>query len=184
MNRHFYISDDLDELEVVERDLEASGVAKPQIHVLSENDAGVESHHLHEVESVLKQDVVHSGEIGFVAGLVGAGAVLYSAHASGLPEVYTWVPFLFLSVIVLGFCTWEGVFIGIQKPHYEFRRFSEVLRQGRHVFFVDVESRQEPLLDSIIGQHPDMQMAGVGNSAPNWVINARTHWHRFINSAP
>ena len=33
--------DDLDDLEVVERDLEQAGITKPQIHVLSEDDAGV-----------------------------------------------------------------------------------------------------------------------------------------------
>ncbi len=36
MNRHYYISDNLDELERLEAELEASGIATEQIHVLSE----------------------------------------------------------------------------------------------------------------------------------------------------
>ena len=79
MKRHFYISDDLDDLEIVERDLEAAGVTTPQIHVLSEDDAGVEEHHLHNVEAVLKRDVVHGTELGAVVGVVAAAVILLLA---------------------------------------------------------------------------------------------------------
>jgi hypothetical protein len=34
--RHYFISDSLDDLEVFEEQLEAAGVATPQIHVLSQ----------------------------------------------------------------------------------------------------------------------------------------------------
>jgi cation transport regulator ChaC len=49
MNRHYYISDNLNDLETVENELEASGINSEQIHVLSEKVADVEQHHLHEV---------------------------------------------------------------------------------------------------------------------------------------
>ncbi|MFT7496839.1 MAG: hypothetical protein ACI9V8_001739, partial [Urechidicola sp.] len=35
MKRHYYISDDLDDLDRIEQELESSGVHKPQIHVFS-----------------------------------------------------------------------------------------------------------------------------------------------------
>ena len=79
MNRHYYISEDLNELEAVETELEESGLATAQIHVLSDDDAGLEQHHLHEVESVLKRDVVHSTEIGALVGVVLAALVLVLA---------------------------------------------------------------------------------------------------------
>lgn len=184
MKRHFYVGNDLSELEVVERELQTSGVSAPQIHVLSENDAAVESHHLHEVDSVLKRDVVHSGEVGFFIGVVAAVAVLFIAGLSGWPDTYTWVPFLLLSIVLFGFCTWEGVFIGLQKPHHDFARFAEPLKQGRHVFFVDVNAAQESALNGVMTRHPKLQMAGVGESAPDWVILMRQQWQRFIHSAP
>ncbi|MFQ3338458.1 MAG: hypothetical protein ACI9VO_001241, partial [Colwellia sp.] len=76
MLRHYFFSNDLDELEKVEHELEQEGFTEPQIHVLSDNDAGVENHHLHEVAAVLKQDVVHSMELGAVVGIVGACVLL------------------------------------------------------------------------------------------------------------
>ena len=38
MRRHFYISNNLDELENVEKELESHGISTPHIHVLSLND--------------------------------------------------------------------------------------------------------------------------------------------------
>ena len=40
MKRFYYISDDLDDLEQIEHDLEAGGIARPQIYLLSNDDVG------------------------------------------------------------------------------------------------------------------------------------------------
>ena len=184
MKRHYYISDNLDELEAVEHELEDGGVSKPQMHVLSENDADVEQHHLHEVEAVLKQDVVHGTEVGAVIGVIAAALVLGVAWLAGWPDTVTWVPFIFLAVVLLGFCTWEGGLFGIQVPHQEFRRFRDSLREGKHVFFVDVNETQEPVLARVIGDHPQMQLAGVGGSTPSWVIGLQQKWRSFTQTMP
>lgn len=184
MKRHYYISNDLDDLEIVERDLEASGVTTPQIHVLSEDDAGVEQHHLHQVEAVLKKDVVHGTERGAIIGVIGAAAVLLLAWLSGLTDTYTWVPAIFLAVIVLGFCTWEGGLIGIQEPHVDFKRFQDELRKGKHVLFVDVDPEQEAILRKVVAGHPRLKDAGEGQSTPRMVVRFQDRWSRFMKVAP
>jgi len=184
MKRHYYISDDLKDLKTVARDLESAGVSTLQIHVLSEDDSGVELHHLPNVEAVLKKDVVHGTELGGVVGVIGAAAILLLAWLSGLTETYTWVPAIFLSVIVLGFCTWEGGLIGIQKPHTDFRRFQGDLEQGKHILFVDVDNAQENLLNNVIARHPKLVGAGEGDSTPGWVVGAQKKWTRFMQLAP
>jgi hypothetical protein len=184
MKRHYYISNDLDDLEIVERDLEAAGVTTPQIHVLSEDDAGLDEHHLHKVEAVLKKDVVHGTELGAVVGVVAAAAVLAIAYYSGLTETYTWVPAIFLSVILLGFCTWEGGLIGIQEPHVDFKRFEDDLKAGRHVLFVDVDPDQEEILQRIVGQHPKLTLAGEGSATPKVVVMAQEKFSDFMKVAP
>lgn len=184
MQRHYFISDNLDDLEQVEQKLENAGVSTPQIHVLSEDDAGLEQHHLHQVEAVLKKDVVHGTELGAVVGVIGAACVLGLAWYSGLTETYTWVPAIFLSIIVLGFCTWEGGLIGIQEPHVDFRRFQQDLEDGKHVLFVDIDPNQEPLLNKVVVEHPNLQPAGEGASTPRWVIGAQQKWAHFLKVAP
>jgi len=184
MKRHYYISNDLDDLEIIEKELEKNGVSTPQIHVLSEDDSGVQSHHLHQVEAVLKKDVVHGTELGAVVGAIAATAILIAAGLSGLTETYTWVPPIFLAVIVLGFCTWEGGLIGIQEPHTDFRRFREDLEQGRHILFIDVDPEQEKILRDVVSEHPKLQDAGEGDSTPRWVVSAQNRWARFMQVAP
>ena len=184
MKRQYFISDDLDDLEIVERDLESAGVTTPQIHVLSEDDSGVELHHLHEVEAVLKKDVVHGTELGALVGVIAAASILILAWFSGLTETYTWVPAIFLSVIVLGFCTWEGGLIGIQEPHTDFRRFQDDLHQGKHILFVDVDPEQENILRNVVNQHPKLKDAGEGSSTPRWVVGAQQKFTRFMQLAP
>jgi len=184
MKRHYYLSTDLDDLEIVERDLEDAGVTTPQIHVLSLDDQGVEEHHLHNVEAVLKKDVVRGTELGAVVGVIASGAVLAIAYFSGLTETYTWVPAIFLAVIVLGFCTWEGGLIGIQEPHVEFRRFQDDLEAGKHVLFVDVDPEQEETLQKVVSAHPKLTAAGEGSATPRVVVRGQDTFHKFMKTAP
>lgn len=173
MKRHYFVSDDLDDLEHVEEELELDGLVPPQIHVLSRDDAGVHHHpHLHEVEAVMRTDIVRSMKRGAIVGIIGAPSVLYLAYQFGLTETYTWVPFIFLAVIVLGFCTWEGGFFGIQVPHYQFRQFEEDLSDGKHVFFVDVNSKQKEILDRVISKHPRLAYGGEAKGTAGWFIRA------------
>ncbi len=185
MKRHYYISDDLDDLDHVEYELEKAGVATPQIHVLSRDDAGVATRpHLNPVEAVLKKDVVHGTEIGAAIGLVCAALVLAVSYFSGLTESVGWLPFAFLAVVVLGFCTWEGGLFGIQEPHQDFVRFERDLDAGRHVFFVDITPEQEAVLSRIVSQHPGLQAAGSGQPTPEVVVEAQKKFNHAMQVLP
>ncbi|PCK01003.1 MAG: NAD/FAD-utilizing enzyme, partial [Alteromonadaceae bacterium] len=120
MKRLYFVSDDLDDLESIETELEHSGVETAQIHVLSNNDTGVQNHHLHGVDSFSKLDVVHSALFGIGVGVV---CVMFALSFYAMSEAYltyTWMPAIMLSVVLLGFCTWEGGLWGIQKPNRRF----------------------------------------------------------------
>lgn len=185
MKRHYYISDDLDDLDHVEEELEKAGLSTPQMHVLSRDDAGVALRpHLHPVEAVLKKDVVRGTEIGAVIGVLGAALVLGVSYFSGVTETVGWVPFIFLSIIVLGFCTWEGGLFGIQEPHADFVRFQEDLDAGKHIFFVDVDATQELALSRIVAAHPRLQSAGEGEATPRVVVEAQKKFSSAMETLP
>ncbi len=172
MLRHYFISDSLDDLEVFEEQLEAAGVSSSQIHVLTRADAEVEHHHhLHEVQSFMKNDIVHSTIRGAVVGLCAFVLVLAIAYFAGWTEsAVGWMPFIFLAVVMLGFCTWEGGLRGIQEPNHDFVRFEQALRDGKHIFFMDLEPQQEAILEEVLKSHPQVELAGTGSSAPHWLI--------------
>lgn len=185
MKRQYYISKDLDDLKLLENELKSTGISTPQIHVLSENDAEVEKHHLHAIESVLKKDVVRSTKLGALVGIAVAATVLVTAYLMGWHQSAAgWVPFGFLAVALLGFCTWEGGLIGIQVPNYQFKRFQSLLAEGNHVFFVDITEQQKETVDSIINQHESLAHAGTGESTPEWVVKGQDKFHSFMKVMP
>jgi len=169
MVKHYYVSDDLDELERVEQELEAAGIKASQIQVLSESTADVENHHLHTVNSVLQRDVIHSGEIGAIVGAIGAVFTLALAYFMGWTDSAAgWLPFFFFALIIFGFCTWEGGFIGIQKRNINHVPFQKVLKEGKHVLLIDSNHQQELAMKMVISAHPRIQLAGVSES--NWGV--------------
>jgi hypothetical protein len=118
-------------------------------------------------------------------GVIGACAVLVVTY---LMDWHTsaagWLPFGFLAVIVLGFCTWEGGLIGIQIPNYQFKRFQKLLKQGKHVFFVDLDAKQESILSEIVEQHPRLKLAGTGPATPGWVVHGQEKFSKVMKTLP
>ena len=180
MNRHYYISDNLDELEKIESELEAGGINTEQIHVLSEQDASVEQHQLHDVNSFMKKDLVHSGRLGGLFGLGLAVLVLSTAFLSGWAATPVgWMPFVFLALLAFSFGVWEGGLLGMQRPNVHFREFHDVLRQGKHLFFVDVAPKQEAALARVVLRHPQLELAGTGSATPGWLVALQHRWQQF-----
>ena len=160
MLRHYFISNSLDDLEVFEEQLEAAGVSTPQIHVLSRKDA-----------EFMKNDIVHSTIKGAVVGICAFVLVLVIAHFAGWTKTAAgWMPFIFLAIVMLGFCTWEGGLRGIQVPNHNFARFEKALTEGKHVFFVDLEPNQEAILEKVLKSHPQVELAGTGSSTQHWLV--------------
>ena len=185
MKRQFYISNNLDDLELFERQLETVGISAAHSHVLSLDDAGVAAHlYLNEVEAVLRTDVVHSTKIGAIVGVIAATLMLYIVALMDWAQQTTWVPFVFLSIIIVGFFTWEFGFIGIQRKNNRFARFDKALKNGKHIFFVDIEPENEELLADVVKQHPKIKKAGDGPSVPKWFIQLQEGFKTFTKIMP
>jgi hypothetical protein len=180
--RHYFISDSLDDLERVEQELEQQGVETAQIHTLSLDDTAAETHvHLHDVSSLMKKDVIRSGELGALVGAIGAVLVVGISYFAGLTiSPAGWIPTIFLAIIVLGFCTWEGGFIGIQRTNKHFRRFESSLQEGKHVFFVDLPPEQEKVLEEVVANHSGLELAGTEQGTAQWLMRGQKKIPRFL----
>ena len=172
LSRHYFISEDLDELDEIEVELERVGIPAAQVHVLTRDNAGVEHHeHLHGVPSFMKRNVVHSAILGAVVGVPLAVAALAIPFMAGWTDTAAgWAPFLFLAIILLGFSTWFGGMHGLRLPNHHFERFQKLLDGGKHVLFVDIEPSQEAALRRVTRHHPQLRRAGTGTPMPSWLI--------------
>ena len=184
MQRHYFSDDSLDDLEQVSQELESAGIAREQLYVLTQSDGEVDNRSFNYVWSILKKDTVRSAIIGSVIGLALAWAVLASAWASGLPDTYTWVPFVFLAIVILGFCTWEGGLWGIHQPHHEFKRFQGELDRGRHILLVETDGHQASVLDRVAGQHPGLVAVGEGRAVPKFFRLGHILFNRYRRWGP
>lgn len=185
MLRHYFVSEDLNEIAHVEKELTENGLSAPQIHVLSDNDAEVKNHNLNEVEAVLKKDVVRSTEIGALVGVFLSALSLLVAYSMGWTETQAgWIPFVFLAIVILGFCTWEGGFIGIQRNNVKFEKFQGLLKKGKHILLVDVPPSQEATVSRVIHGHPELKIAGFGEATPLWFIKSQESFKRFVKFMP
>ena len=175
--RHYFISDDLDDLDLLEDQLEHAGIDSPRIHVLSNDSVGVANHiHLHAVQSIFTRDVVHCTIVGAMIGLLGVCLVLGVTYGLDLPDaIIGWTPYIFLSIVVLGFCTWEGGFVGMQKTNYHYKQFESALEDGKHVFIVDLDPDQESSLKTALQDHPKLLEAATEVGSPHWIL-ASLHW--------
>ena len=67
----------------------------------------------------------------------------------------------------------------MQTPSAVFKRFEQRLREGKHVFFVDVRPAQEAVLQQVVSLHPQLRAAGTGSAAPEWAVAVQHRLHRL-----
>ena len=185
MKRHYFICDDLGDMKSVQTDLEANGIAPQQIHVLTQREAEVTNRGLYGVMSFFKQDVVHSTLFGAVIGAVLSVVLLSLVYVSGLATTTAgWTPFVFLAVVLLGFCTWEGGLRGIQEPHYHYRRFQKDMENGHSVIFVDVDEHEENTLRRVVSTHNCLSAAGVEPGGSRMRVSWQQKYQELIKALP
>jgi hypothetical protein len=107
--------------------------------------------------------------------------VLIVTSYSDWTATYSWVPFIFLAIVLLGFSAWLGGLYGIQEPHRDFKRFETQLQAGKHVFVVDVDANQEGALDTVTKAHPRLILAGTGKASPRWLVMGQHNIKKFTS---
>lgn len=161
MRRYYYLCDDLDELDRVEQELEQDGFSHRSIQILSEDDAGVNTHpHLHKMPSLLRFDTAWYLGGGLLVGLILALGLLLISWLAGLTAQIGVGPVLMMAALLMMFCGWEGGFLGFQRFNHKLRRFLPDLRRGRHLLLVDIPDHRIRRLQQHLLAHPQLYPAG------------------------
>lgn len=153
MKELVYLADSLDEVESATHELEQQGIPHNAIRVFSEDDAGVKTHHLESVPEWEKRDLLRRGLMGAAVGLVLAVGVLVFAQTLQWYQTVTWMPFVFLAIVLAGFCTWEGGLIGALNLNHRFESIKDKLKSGAHLVLVKVDSEKAEPVDNIVKKH-------------------------------
>ena len=180
--RHFFVTESLDEVEKVEKELTAQGVSSAHFHVLSRDEAGMANRGLNSLGSLLRRDLWISGLIGAATGLALASLILLAAGLLGLAGTPAgWTPFIFLAIVIFGFCTWEGGLYGIQEPNRAFEQFHKELDLGRHVIFVDAQPGEKNALLNVMQDYKAVVLKQIAVGRPAWIMRLANRWRQGVD---
>ncbi|HRF88986.1 MAG TPA: magnesium transporter [Pseudomonadales bacterium] len=177
MKRHYYVTNDWDDLEAAGIEMEQHGIQASHLRVLTEDIASAKEHHLKPVNELQRRDLLHAALIGASFGLLLAASLLALASTYGWAAQIGWTPFILLSVVLFVFSTWEGGLIGIQMPSPMMLRFLGVIKKGRHVLLVDVAPTQEKTLAEVVAMHPSLHAAREGTPDAQTLAHLEHKWH-------
>jgi hypothetical protein len=177
MKRHYYVTNDWEDLEIASTELSRQGIHASHQRVLTEDIAGAKAHHLQPVNELKRRDVFHTAALGASCGVLLVAVLLTLASSYGWAAQMGWAPFILLSIALFVFSTWEGGLIGIQMPSPMLLRFLGVIKKGRHVLLVDVSPRQEKTLAEVVALHPSMHAARDGAPNPEALAQWKHKWH-------
>ena len=161
MKRLYYLTDTIDSTENVSNDLHAAGIDDWHFHVLSKDEAGLYTHHLHSANWFQQYDLLgcalRGALIGFVVGLLVAaiigGTSLLGSPISTLGAVFT-------VLIITMFGTWVGGLVGLQTENHKVVRFHKALEDGKYLIMVDIDPKQQHTVQKPMKiHHPEATLA-------------------------
>ncbi|NTS77934.1 hypothetical protein HR060_13835 [Catenovulum sp. SM1970] len=154
-----YLIDDMKEIVEIDEDLEFIGIKHNHIHFMSQNDAEVESNHLHAANLFEQSNVIHAGKLGLVSGIsigVLSSIFLFFYQPFGWrPEFYN---FVLVTLLLSGFTTWLGGLIGISQKNYKIEKFQQYLNTGKALMMVYLRpADMQKVLLMMSKKHPNAQ---------------------------
>jgi len=173
MTRHYFLSDDLDDLDAFEEELEEAELLQEQIHLISNDEYGVQRHiHLEGVVPFLQRGSVRASIHGAMIIAIAGAVALGVAHVNSMAaNAANWLPLLGVIIAILAFLSWGGGLRGVAVPSLSRSELKEMLADGKHVMYVDVRADQESQLRQTAERHPAVQDYGIGSGAAEWRVS-------------
>ncbi len=158
MKRLYYLSPSIDSAEQVSNDLHEKGITDWNFHIVSRDEAGLYSHHLHSASLLYRTDVVRFVERGLIAG--GILGILFTMPLAYI-ETFTFNVWLAITFFCVLFGSWAGFVGGISQENYKIQSFHEQISQGQYLIMVDVHKQHEELIRCVMAiRHPEAIVQG------------------------
>lgn len=155
MNHLYYLSDSLDELEVVHDELMDCGLRDRDIHILSEADVEVERHHIRPVSRLERTGMLAYMLRGAMIGALLAVLMIAVADGFGLNNALVLgAPVMMGAIAIFGFCVWEAGLLGLHRRNHKFDTVQAALSFGEHLLILDYSARHQRFVERVLRNHP------------------------------
>jgi hypothetical protein len=163
MNCLYFLAPTLESTRQISDDLHAAGVKDFFLHVISKDESGLRTQHIHSSNYLETLDLVRDGFIGAGIGLlVGVLLVLAAMYFEPFgPDV---PPFVY--VLIAGFATlfgaWEGGLTGIASKNRKLAKFQHDIDAGRYLILVYAPKERGVAVRSMMrAKHPESELVAV-----------------------
>jgi hypothetical protein len=157
----YYLAPTLDSTHRIADDVLAVGVDEFFLHVISRDEAGLQTRHIPCGNYLETLDLVRDGligaAIGVPVGLFGIGLLRYFQPFG--PQVPYLVYYATAAVAIL-FCAWEGGLTGIATENRKLAQFHHELEAGLYLILIYAPQAQEALVRQMMRtRHPAARLA-------------------------
>lgn len=179
MNCLYYLAPSLQSTQQITDDLHAAGVKDFFLHVISRNEAGLKTQHIHSSNYLETLDIVRDGfigaGIGLLVGLVLALLALYFEPFG--PDVPTVVYVLIGGVSTL-FGAWEGGLAGIASENKKLAKFHHDIEAGRYLILIYARKGKGAAVRSMMrAKHPEAELVAMDRHFINPFSSIRKRAH-------
>lgn len=160
MQRHFFICDELSDLEIISSELEQNGFIKPQIHLISKNKG---MHFLNAFRPV-KDEMMVSLISGNYTKIISITFCLLFALVLIIFDYPLYaLAWSLASILIFSYKHFtrknDSIFISRQDSLNETKLYRE-LELGHYVLLVELSHKQIPSLKTVVRKHPELKIAG------------------------
>ncbi len=161
----YYLAPTLASTHDISDDLHAVGVKDFYLHVISRDESGLKQQHIHSSNYLETLDIVRDGFIGaalgFVAGLIGIGLMMYLQPFGPTVVVPTYVYVILVGVATL-FGAWVGGLTGIDSENHKIKRFHDDIAAGKYLMLVYVRRHQEAAVRQMMQErHQEAELVAI-----------------------
>lgn len=160
MKRLYYLSKNIDYVKAISDELHQAGITDWNFHVVSRDDAGLYTHHLHGSGPLQRTDFIHWALRGTLFGLALSLCAVLFLWQTNLPSVVMFSAALMLTM----FSTWVGGLIGVAHVHYKVARYYDKLQAGEYLMMVDIPRSHIKEIEALIEEHHRDEARKVGES--------------------
>jgi hypothetical protein len=153
MRRLFYATNNLDDAEAISDEVHKMGIDDHHFYILSRDENGIKSHHLHGSSNIDKTDIINAKKR---ANLMSAGffVVIITLLAMSTEmfntEIIWAVVALFCAYIIVNFLL---LVTGSSFDGYFKSMFNERLDSGEVIIIIDVEKKNSRIIEDQLSKH-------------------------------
>jgi hypothetical protein len=159
----YYLAPTLESTHQIAADVHSTGIKDFFLHVISKDESGLEQQHIHSSNYLETLDIIRDGfigaAIGAVAGLVGAGLLMFFQPFG--PDVPHYVYFIIVAVATM-FGAWEGGLTGIATENKNLKKFHRDIEAGKYLILIYARKEQGAVVRHLMrDKHPEAELVAV-----------------------